>query len=62
MVISPKIMTMSSRSNHWSVAEVSDESGRWRTFLDASAEIRAAGGGALRVPRRTRRASPFGRT
>jgi prevent-host-death family protein len=35
---------------------------RWRRFLEASAEIRASGGGQLRVPRRARRASPFGRS
>jgi len=34
---------------------------RWQTFLQASAEIRAAGGGVVRVPRRDPRASPFGR-
>ena len=32
---------------------------RWKEFLAASAEIRASGGGEVRVPRRGRRASPF---
>jgi len=35
---------------------------RWRRFLDESADIRTSGGGRLRVPRRQRRRSPFGRT
>jgi prevent-host-death family protein len=35
--------------------EGSDDDARWRGFLEAAAEIRAAGGGDLRVPRRTRR-------
>ena len=35
---------------------------RWRKFLAASAEIREKGGAELRVPRRTRRASPFARS
>jgi len=39
--------------------EDSDDAARWRRFLDASAQIRAAGGGDIRVPRRTRRRSPF---
>jgi antitoxin (DNA-binding transcriptional repressor) of toxin-antitoxin stability system len=34
---------------------------RWKKFLEASAAIRVSGGGELRVPRRERRASPFGR-
>jgi prevent-host-death family protein len=32
---------------------------RWRKFLAVSAEVRAAGGGELHVPRRHRRRSPF---
>jgi len=91
-------MTMSNRSNHWSVASAKAElsrvvedaqkrpqvierrgkpvavvvamdqfiessgGARWRKFLDASAELRALGGAELSVPRRERRASPFGRT
>jgi prevent-host-death family protein len=45
------------------IDQFEDSSGgaRWRKFLDASAEIRASGGGQLRVPRRQRRVSPFGR-
>src|SRR5580658_6511403 len=34
---------------------------RWKKFLEISDEIRASGGGELRVPRRERRASPFAR-
>jgi prevent-host-death family protein len=41
--------------------EGSDDGARWRAFLDASEELRASGGGDLRVPRRTKRPSPFGR-
>jgi prevent-host-death family protein len=41
--------------------EGSDDKARWRAFLEASEEIRAAGGGDLRVPRRAPRRSPFGR-
>jgi prevent-host-death family protein len=97
MVIAATIMTMSSRSSHWSVASAKAElsrlvesaqshpqvierrgkpvavvvaidqfedagaAARWRKFLAASAEIRADGGGELRVPPRARRASPFRR-
>ncbi len=35
---------------------------RWRKFLATSEEIRAGGGGELRVPPRQRRRSPFGRS
>jgi prevent-host-death family protein len=35
---------------------------RWRKFLEISAEIRASGGGELRVPRRGARRSPFPRS
>jgi prevent-host-death family protein len=42
--------------------EGSDDRARWRGFLETSEEIRAAGGGDLRVPRRGRRRSPFGRS
>jgi prevent-host-death family protein len=42
--------------------EGSDDSSRWRAFLEASEEIRDAGGGDLRVPRRAARRSPFGRS
>ena len=98
MVITPTIMTMSSRMRHWSVADAkarlselmeearsrpqtierrgrplvvvvsveqfedSDDAARWRRFVATSAEIRAKGGAALRVPERTRRRSPFART
>ena len=41
--------------------EASDDATRWRKFLAASADIRAAGGGAVRVPKRTARRSPFAR-
>jgi prevent-host-death family protein len=46
------------------IDQFEDSSGgaRWRRFLDESADIRASGGGQLRVPRRERRVSPFGRT
>jgi prevent-host-death family protein len=46
------------------IDQFEDSSGgaRWRKFLEASAEIRASGGGQLRVPRRERRVSPFGQT
>jgi prevent-host-death family protein len=40
----------------------SDDAVRWRTFLDTCAEIRAAGGGDIRVPRRAPRRSPFSRS
>jgi prevent-host-death family protein len=40
----------------------SDDSARWRAFLQASKETREAGGGKLRVPRRAARRSPFGRS
>ena len=45
------------------VDQFMDSSGgaRWRKFLHASAEIRALGGAEFSVPRRERRASPFGR-
>jgi prevent-host-death family protein len=92
------IMTMSNRSNHWSVASAKAElsrvvqdaqkrpqvierrgkpvavvvamdqftdsraGARWRKFLELSAEIRALGGADVSVPRRGRRASPFGST
>ena|ERR1019366_2798810 len=42
--------------------EGSDDSARWRGFLQASEEVRAAGGGDLRVPRRGKRRSPFRRS
>ncbi|MBV8757934.1 MAG: type II toxin-antitoxin system Phd/YefM family antitoxin [Deltaproteobacteria bacterium] len=32
---------------------------RWKAFLAASAELRAAGGVELEIPARTRRVSPF---
>jgi len=35
---------------------------RWRKFLEVSAEIRESGGAEMRLPRRERRASPFGRS
>jgi prevent-host-death family protein len=35
---------------------------RWRKFLEASAEIRASGGGQLRLPARQPRRSPFSRS
>jgi prevent-host-death family protein len=38
-----------------------DDTARWHRFLEVSAEIRRAGGGNIRVPRRTRRRSPFAR-
>jgi len=43
------------------IDQFEDSSGgaRWRRFLDESADIRAKGGGRLRVPRRERRLSPF---
>jgi prevent-host-death family protein len=46
------------------IDQFEDSSGgaRWRKFLDTSAQIRASGGGQLRVPRRERRVSPFGPT
>ena len=44
-----------------SVEQFDDDEARWRRFLDVSAEIRAAGGAELRVPRRTSRRSPFAR-
>ena len=34
---------------------------RWRRFLDVSADVRASGGGELRLPRRDKRPSPFAR-
>ena len=34
---------------------------RWRKFLQTAAEIRAEGGGEIRVPPREPRPSPFGR-
>lgn len=34
---------------------------RWKTFLDASAELRAEGGADLEIPARTPRRSPFAR-
>jgi prevent-host-death family protein len=34
---------------------------RWKRFLDASAEVRVQGGAELRVPKRSRRGSPFSR-
>ncbi len=39
-----------------------DAGARWRRFLDVSAEVRAEGGADLRVPRRSRRRSPFARS
>jgi prevent-host-death family protein len=39
--------------------EDSDDAARWRRFVRTSAEIRAGGGADLRVPRRTRRRTPF---
>ena len=42
--------------------EDSTAAARWKAFLETSAAIRAGGGAELRVPRRQRRASPFGRT
>ncbi len=90
-------MTMSNRSQHWSVASAKAElsrvleaaqhrpqvierrgepvavivsvdqfedgsaGARWQKFIQTSASIRAGGGGELRVARRSRRASPFGR-
>ena len=39
----------------------SDDAARWRKFLATCAEIRAEGGGYLRVPRRGTRRSPFSR-
>jgi prevent-host-death family protein len=42
--------------------ENSDDAARWHRFVQTSAEIRAAGGASLRVPRRTRRRSPFARS
>lgn len=39
--------------------EDSDDAARWRRFVHACDEIRAAGGAHLRVPRRTSRRSPF---
>ena len=41
--------------------EGSDDGARWQAFLEASQEIRAAGGGNLHLPRRAGRRSPFGR-
>jgi prevent-host-death family protein len=38
------------------------DAARWRRFLDVSAEVRAAGGGEICVPRRTPRRSPFARS
>lgn len=35
---------------------------RWRKFLEACAVIRESGGAEIRLPRRERRASPFGRS
>ena len=39
-----------------------DDAARWRRFVQTCAEIRAAGGANLRVPRRTSRRSPFVRS
>jgi prevent-host-death family protein len=39
----------------------SDGATRWQRFLEASAEIRRAGGAELSVPKRTSRRSPFSR-
>ena len=39
-----------------------DNGAVWQRFVRTCAEIRAKGGGSLRVPRRTRRRSPFSRT
>lgn len=36
-----------------------DDVARWRHFLDLSAEIRATGGGEIRLPRRASRRSPL---
>jgi len=41
-------------------AEGSVPAARWRGFLARSQELRERGGAALRLPRRTSRASPFG--
>ena len=42
--------------------EGSDDTTRWQAFLRASEDIRNAGGGELRVPRRAARRSPFRRS
>jgi prevent-host-death family protein len=95
MVIEGTMMTMSSRTSRWSVADAkahlselmeearkrpqtierrgkpvvvvvsvdqyADDEARWRRFLDVCEQIREAGGGEIRVPRRTGRRSPFAR-
>jgi prevent-host-death family protein len=97
IVTTTTLMTMSTRSNHWSVAAAKAElsrvvedaqrqpqvierrgkpvavvvaidqfedgsaGARWKRFLDVSAEVRADGGGELRLPPRGRRLPPFGR-
>jgi prevent-host-death family protein len=45
------------------VAQFDDQgdAANWRRFLEISAELRAAGGAEIRVPRRTARRSPFAR-
>lgn len=42
--------------------EDSDDTARWRRFVQTCAQIRAAGGARLSVPRRTSRRSPFTRS
>jgi prevent-host-death family protein len=42
--------------------EDSDGAAKWRRFVHASAEIRAAGGATLRVPRPSVRRPPFVRS
>jgi prevent-host-death family protein len=44
-----------------SVGQFDDDQVRWRRFLEVSEELRAAGGGELRLPRRGSRRSPFAR-
>ncbi|HEY8086543.1 MAG TPA: type II toxin-antitoxin system prevent-host-death family antitoxin [Polyangiaceae bacterium] len=44
-----------------SVDDFDDDQVRWRRFLELSEEIRARGGGELRLPRRGPRRSPFPR-
>ena len=34
---------------------------RWRKFLETSSSVRVEGGGELKLPKRARRPSPFGR-
>ena len=43
------------------LAEAQQASNRWRAVLELSAEIRAEGGVALKIPPRSTRRSPFSR-